>query len=939
MLLAGLATLSTGSLCAAQEASTPPGVQRPLASGRLVASFGFEEQTTNPTDVPQYWYRPRTAHGNAVQDRFPAWNEAKLSYTTEGGQARTGEGSVILPTRGGNTAMSLSPGVIPVFADADYRVSCHIKTQRMRHAAAFLVARLLDQRGHLIDGAEFRSLPIRSDGTWVPVSVGVPGGIPAAAYLQIELLVLQPRDYAPAALGTHQIWGEDFDAAAYFDDIEVNQPPRVELSTRTASNILTSEQAPEILATVRDLTGEALTTTLRIVDEQGREIDRGSLAVGSGIDSESWRPKITRYGWYRCILDVFAGDHRVGGSYLDFAYVDNVPEGLPRMDDPDDPATQLFKADRDGFGIAVIDGTPESLGLLGSMAAHMDARHYSIPVMTSSLTTATLGQHTTSLMRSLDVLLADARRVTLCLGPVPDALAETLHLTSNDAWTLAQQDRAIWTPYITTLMDRYGQRINHWQVGRFTDAFGANASPSLMGEALKVQKELSSLVAGARVLIPVEAAASLLPGPTPATVGTTITADSLTTADQVTTYLRSLEGTSVGAMPDALVMPALPLEDYGRVAAASECVKRMIRFWESGRGSSFDSDQLRYDIEQPWTVDRLRIPRVSPSVEAPAWINTANRLAGRRIVGSFPAPDGVVCLILVPASEALASRGGALILWNESAVDADAVLQSPLGQGDIRVVDLYGNSTPAPHAKSSLGGEEVRVKAGRAPVFIEGIDVHLAKFLAGFKLSPTLLESNNSRHDLELVVENPWPSGISGTITILRPGGSDSATRDRGWRVSPRTFSIALGAGEATRIPFNVSFSPAEEMGPKQFVMEVKLSADKQYRPFEVTRQVNVGMADMSLDLSYIARGNDLIIEAAVSNRGTTNRTLAMTAYAPDQPRSKASISELAGGTQTIRRFSYKGALGQLSGKRIVITVGDPGNDAQLTRSIIISAP
>jgi hypothetical protein len=939
MLLGGLATLSAGTLCAAQESQMPPGVQRPLASGRLVASFGFEEQATNPTDVPQYWHRPRAARGNAAAERFPSWNEARLSYTTEGGLARTGTGSVVLPTRGGNTAMTLSPGVIPVFSDADYRVTCHVMTRHMQHAAAFLVARLLDQKGRLIDGAEFRSQPVRSQGAWTLVSVGVPGGIPAAAYLQIELLVLQPHDYAAASLGSHQIWVEDFDASAYFDDIEVNQPPRVELSTHTASNILGAGQTPEILATVRDLTGESLTTRLRVLDEQGREIDQGTLEVGNGIDAAPWRPRLTRFGWYRCVLDVYSGVNRVGGSYLDFAYVADVPEGLPRMDDPDDPATQLFRADRNGFGIAVLDSTADSLGLLGSLAAHLDARHYSIPVMTTALTQASLSAHTTSLMRSIDVLLADARRITLCLGPVPDQLAATLHLAPSDAWTLAQQDRGVWTPYVTALMDRYGQRINHWQVGRFTDAFGANASPSLMGEALKVQKELSTLVAGARVLIPVEAAASLLPGPTPATVGTTITADPMTTADQVTTFLKTLEGASVGEMPDALVMPSLPLEDYGRVAAASECAKRLVRFWEAGKGSGFGADQMRFDIEQPWTIDRLRIPRVSPTVEVPVWINTVNRLAGRRIVGSFPAPDGVVCLILVPASDVLASRGGALVMWNQSAPDAEAVLQSPLGQGDIRIVDLFGNSSPAPRSRGSLGGEEIRVTAGRAPIFIEGIDVQLAKFLAGFKLSPTLLESNNSRHDLELVMENPWPTGISGTVTILRPGGPDTATRDRGWRVSPRTFGISLGAAESTRVPFTVSFSPAEEMGPKQFVMEVRLSADKQYRPFEITRVLNVGMADMSLDLSYIARGEDLIVEAAVSNRGAENRTLAMTAYAPDQPRSKASISELAGGTQTIRRFSYKGALRQLAGKRIVVTVGDPGNDSQLTRSVVISVP
>jgi hypothetical protein len=224
-------------------------------------------------------------------------------------------------------------------------------------------------------------------------------------------------------------------------------------------------------------------------------------------------------------------------------------------------------------------------------------------------------------------------------------------------------------------------------------------------------------------------------------------------------------------------------------------------------------------------------------------------------------------------------------------------------------------------------------------VFIEGIDVNLARFLAGLTLAPTLLESSNARHDLELTIENPWPTGLSGTITILQPGGSDAATRDRGWRVSPRTFSVSVPAGEVARLPFTVSFSPAEEMGPKDFVMEVKISADKPYKAFEITRQLQVGMADLSLDLTCISRGDDLIVEAAVSNKGAASRTLALTAYAPDQPRSKATINDLAGGTQTIRRFSYKGSRAQLAGKRIVIAVGDPVNDAQLTRSIEISEP
>ena len=904
-----------------------------------MASFDFEEQETNPTDVPRYWYRAQATRGTEAAQRFPAWTEAKLTYTAEGGLAYEGLGSVELPTRGGNTALTLSPGVVPVFSDADYLVSCKVQTRRMRHAAAFIVARLLDQAGKVIEGAEFRSPPARSEGSWTRLSVGVPGSVARAAYLQVELLVLQPHEFAPSSLGQHQIWSEDFNASAFFDLVEVSQPPRVELSTHDGSNIILAGEAPEIVATVRDLTGESLTSKLRLLDIQGREVDATSMEVGAGLHGQSWKPRTTGYGWYRCVLDVFAGGVRVGGSFLDLAYVKEVPEGLPHLQDPDDAATRQFRADRDRLGIALLDGSADSLAMLPGIAARLDAKHLSLPVLTQALTPQTLAAHTKSLMRTIDLLLADGRQMTLCLGPVPSSIAESLHLSPRDAWAFAQADRTIWTPYVTTLMDRYGQRVNHWQIGRYEDAFGSEASPSLMTDAMKVQRELSTLVAGARVLIPVEAAASLLPGPAPATVGTTVATDPVSSPEQLAAYFKSIGTASVGSIPDSLVLRNLPIDDYGRVAAAAECVKRLVMFWQHGLSSESQSDGIRLDLAQPWTVDRMRTPRVSPSVEIPAWINAANRLCGRRIAGTFPAPNGVVCLILVPATEALASRGGALVLWNETARSQDSFLQSPLGQGDLRVVDLFGNSTPAPMTRSTLGGEEVRVQATRDPVFIEGIDVNLARFLAGLTLAPTLLESSNSRHDLELTIENPWPTGLSGTITILQPGGSDAATRDRGWRVSPRTFSVSVPAGEVARLPFTVSFSPAEEMGPKDFVMEVKLSADKPYKAFELTRQVQVGMADLSLDLTSISRGEDLIIEAAVSNKGSASRTLALTAYAPDQPRSKATINDLAGGTQTIRRFSYKGSRAQLAGKRIVVAVGDPVNDAQLTRSIEISEP
>ena len=78
-------------------------VSRPDTSGRVVKVFNFEEAKTNPGDVPRGWFRSFDEPSHA-RPGFPDWNKASLSYTTEGGVAFGGAGSVMLPTRGGSTA-------------------------------------------------------------------------------------------------------------------------------------------------------------------------------------------------------------------------------------------------------------------------------------------------------------------------------------------------------------------------------------------------------------------------------------------------------------------------------------------------------------------------------------------------------------------------------------------------------------------------------------------------------------------------------------------------------------------------------------------------------------------------------------------------------------------------------------------------------------------
>ncbi len=918
---------------------------RPVAAGRVVANFTFEEQKTNPGDIPQNWYRGQDDPQGIRRDRFPYWNGAKLSYVSEGGEAFNSDGSVELPSRGGNTSLILEAGVIPVFADADYVVNVRVMTRHISSARAFIIARLLDARGKPLPIAEFRSDAIISEGTWKPITVGVPGGVAGSTFLQLELQVLQAKEFAENPMGNLQIWKEDLGGSAFFDDITVMQPPRVEIHTESPTNILKGDKPASLFVNVRDLTGEALNAHVELIDHTGKLLDSTNFRVDSGLINNEWKPKLAGFGWYRAKLDVLAGNRRVGGSYTDFVYIE------PRTDLGDESSGALsqdsassvaaIKEDRTAFGIVTGEVDTESLALLPEAASRLDARHFALPVLYPDLTPLTQPRHTAALIDALSLLLAEGHILQLCVGPVPTQLAPALHLSARDGWALGQANPAAWTPLIAPIMDRFGQRIDTWQFGRYFDTFGVDASPALVTEALKARKQLASLVSGARVIIPLDMSAHLLTGPLPANVATMALADPHLTRDQLGSFMRAAtDAHDTIAPPDALVISRLPEEGFSRADAAAECAKRMVEYWRLSHSSDMSAIRdVRLDLEQPWHLEHFREPRLSPTVEVAAWTSTIERLAGRRITGTFPAAKGVVCMVLSPATDTAADRGGALVLWNESCLPALAVLQAPLGGSGIRVVDVFGNATPATFVRNELGEEEVRVTATSSPVFIEGIDINLARFIAGIKISPTLLECNNSRHELELTIENPWRTGITGTLTLLRPGGGDISSREKGWRVAPRSFNLSAAAGETLRIPFAVSFSPAEEMGPRDFVFTAKLAAEKAYKPVLITRQLEIGLSDLALELTSSvvgAKNNDLIIEATIANRGKLKRTLAITTYAPDMPRSKATISELAPGTQTQRRFSFAQSYELIRGKRVVVTVGDAGSEAQLTRSILI---
>lgn len=888
---------------------------RPRASGRVVRLFDFEEQTTNPGLVPRYWFRAQDdPTGSGARSGFPPWNLAELVYGGEHG-AVSGEGVVILPTRGGSVSLRLASGVIPIFAEADYAVTAQVRTDDLKHSGAALVVRFLDAKGDAIAGAERRSEIIRTGGEWRPISVQLRGlreGPDAgqAAYLQVELLVLQPREAATSRSRPHTVWQQDYAGSAAFDDVAIVQLPRVELRTDSPRNITEGDQPPEVRVTLRDLTGEALSVNLRAVDSRGNVADSVVRRLGAGQSVTRWRPALPARGWYRIEMDVTAGRTRVGGSELDLLWMTPGPSRRHAMEETSP------------FGLVVRSAEPREQ--IPPLAHLLQVGAITLPMWEAGKEDA---PDPAAWKRCVNALLADGTEVSFSLGRIPGAMVSETGVPTHDVWGLLTGERARWAGALDPVLDAFGQRIRRWQIGDVGDD-EAFWRADLAADTKVIRDAFGRLVSGPELVLPTRAERAW-EGRDLTGASLSIVAGPELTPSAVGEILSRLPRFERGGRVIDVVLPTPEAARYGMHAPAAELVKRMVEVWAAGHGRR----DWRMVIEQPWTISSEGQAAVlNPTPSLGAWVTSVRALAGRRVAGDFPVADGVVCRILAPAES---GRGGALVAWNQSASPGEAVIEASIGDGVIRVVDMYGNSYPAVRVGDGPNAP-VRIPLTTDPVFIEGIDTQLAEFIAGVMLDNPLLESTSEQHERTVLLRNPWPTNITGRVTILEPGGVDAASglRDRSWRISPRTLPFNVPPRSELRLPFRIAFSPSEEAGEKPFVVAVDLTAERAYGEVVVQRTLTVGTGEVRMDVTAIPRGEDLVIEAAISTSASRPVTLDLTAFAPGSPRAKAVVSELKPGESTVRRFVLYGKLAELKGKRVLVSARDAETGAILSRGV-----
>jgi len=955
-IIAVLGLLCAGaSVCAPASAqdnglpASPPGepvvtseVQRPAAAGRVVQIFDFEERAFNAEPVPRFWVRAQHDLPTRERPGFPPWNQGAFSDKA----SASGAMSVYLPVSGGNTSLRLGANVIPIFPDADLLISAKVRTDRLKVAKAVLAARLVDQSGNAVDGSEMRTEPISSPSGWSEVSVRMLRTPPAGAYVQIELLVLQPSEFADeAVIGHHRVVEQDLSGGAWFDDVAVYQLPRLSIAMRDTLPVVVAPAQPELVATVRDLAGERLIATIDVRDDRGVVVDqlRRELTPGGGLVSYS--PSITRLGWYGVELTV-AGEqgprHRATTAFV--VVPKDLNRGLQQLTQSQRTLTSPFVLLSPTITARHVPSAASMLAVSGAGGVNLGT----MPMLTAAFRQQILTK-SSPYVDFLEALFVAGYRVDLTVKDLPGELAVQLKLDPDDPLALAMADESIWLPRLQEVVDRYGQRIGAWHFGALPFAVGNPAPQQTLPRLAKLQAMLSKLTPGPVISLPWRAdwppltdMYSSLPGRTAPVV---VLPGGIALRD-VGAAIGPFVVNAASAAPVTIVLQHAEAQEFGHASAVADLTRRAVLAWATldpaaatAKGALALAEVARLALPDPWQVNES--DDLVPTATLAAFANLSRRLQGRSFVGDIETTPGVTALVFAGA-DAGSSTPGMIVAWNSSA-EAPAsgslsglgpTLNAYLGEGAITVADVYGNTAAARPADAN---KLYRIGVGDAPVFIEGVDPALVRFIAGYKISPDFAPAVAATHEHQIVLTNPWPARISGTIQLVL----DDASRARGWNYNPVTaITFAIAPGETVRLPFSMNFPPSEESGRRSINAIVRLTADRQYPPMRMSASIDIGLADMDLvvvtALSPGADGPDVIVTATVTNTGTRPRTLQVDATAPQQSQQRQPVSELGAGESAARRFVFTGAAKMLSGKRVRVSLIDSDRAERLNKMVVV---
>jgi len=980
----------------------PPGIaaaqpavnqtERPAAAGRIVRLFDFEERAFNSEAVPRFWFRAQHAPPERPRPGFPQWN--KGGFDTE--IFHSGTTSVKLPVAGGSCSLRLSGTVVPILPDADLEVVAVVQTKNLRHARAMISVRLLDQTGAPLPEAERFSEPILSPGSWREVSVPMAATPANAAFIQIELLAVQP-DGIPGAAATDQyaVGLQDLAGAAYFDDVAIRQLPRLTIQSVSGPWIAPDAGLAgkaDLLVTVRDQAGEALRATMVCSDVDGKVIATVERKLPAGGESFRWTVTLPKAGWYSAQVKITGGTAASSSTQLSLLCLqaDAVAKAVPLQGD-----VRLGVLAENLSAVAI-----ENLRQLCRYGGFTSVSLSAMPLLAEApmADQSMSGQSTANLpMHQLaEVLIASGVQVGMAWNTVPSDLREKLSASELDPLGLADIESEKWFGRLEPVLDRFGRRITGWRFGKLATEQGASPPDGVaMRRRIAVIVEvLRKHAVGSRVSVPWRAEWSVTADDlfgryvlVPASISPEAVVDRVAASAGAEMTVLQLADSSIGGRDRCIdaaqrlvsawrgaSMPGLFGTDGASVPATSTGVGNVLAFdsmWNLRTDGQIDPKPesavmlgigrkllgrsvTAVIIDEPLTKALLFSPgqgsgsrtRVTDPARQRATDGQAVR-DGAAEVSAAPQSAQVSSLANFDRSAARDNTPAALeteptgriedtvaasprdmsaviVVWSEQ---PGAVLERHLGPSKLQAFDMFGNpvSLPAPDSSGLY-----RIPLTPEPLLIEGVDGELVRFVSGLRFNPSFIPAAATVQETRLSLSNPWPSRISGSVQIL----PSEADRRKGWSVSPAApQSFSLSGNESGILPFNLTISPAEVVGPRSLTAVLRIEGERSYGPLKLTLPVEVGVPGLDINVVLSPSGEDLVISVTATNTGQRIRTLQINAAAQGRRQQDQSVSQLQPGESAVRRFIVENAR-ELSGKKIMVSGIDADTSERLNKLI-----
>ncbi|MGD1277855.1 MAG: hypothetical protein ABR964_11620 [Tepidisphaeraceae bacterium] len=838
-----------GCALAAAAAAAPPDVSR------VLKSIDFEERRLgNHEELPMHWVKlegpglPHYVNGFLSDDR-----------------SRSPTHSFRFDLNGGSLIYRYDPHELPVQNGAHYRVEVYVQTTVLPHARARMTAYFTDLDGHPLPDTTVHSelyAAARDGEDWHKLSIELTADDKRAAFLTVELELLQSSLYAPNILGERTLFPQDIYGTAWFDDLTISQVPRVLLSTGRPGNIFRLSDPLRLSVAVNDRFTDDLAAQLVIHDAAGAMVyqqsgaldmaaagDQGAAAKQASIVLPPLRP-----GWYDAALVMTCHGQFVGQQDLHLIRLPD-DQSPPRPD----PRFGLIATELPFDGWSQL---PELLPLLAAGRVKLAVWNQDGDI-----------QQVDAI--AFDALLQRLEELgitpTACLTGLPPSVSAKI---GGGQWTqLLKVSPELWRQDLAYLVSRHAAHLDRWQIGADRDAAMFLEKPQMRQVYDLLYKEFAALVEKPDLAMPWPAWYDLS-GRLPATVALSVPPEVL--PSQLPLYMQEIRGYQGHNLSLTLQL----LDDrYGREEQIRDLAQRLTYALAGGAS--------RIDLPLPFTLRRDDQQVCDEPWELALVIRTlVTQFAGANFRGKVPIASNVEAFLFDRDGQ------GIMVLWSRGGQTASKDLALNLGEHPRRV-DLWGNVTPLLQAEGKT--DTVKLTIGPMPFFLIDIDPVTAQMRASVRFDQPLLESSFEPHTRTIHFVNPAKETISGSLKLIPP---------EGWTLTPSVFSFSLNPGEVFDRQISIEFPYNSFAGPKTVLANFKIQARREIA-FNVPILLSLGLGDVGMQTLALHDKNDLIVQQMISNYG--NKPIDYTAFAvyPGQPRQERLVTHLGPGRTTIKLYRF----------------------------------